>query len=140
MTREDVPIVLLVSDNQDHILTLSGILEEAGYRVRAAGDGEEALSLLTQQPFDLIITDIRMPRMGGLDLLRNIRTMNPKLAVVVVTAHGEWTTYINAMNIGAVDYLTKPVRGEDILITIRRALTRRGIRAPDVPPTGSEES
>jgi FixJ family two-component response regulator len=55
------------------------------------------------------------------------------VAVVVLTAFGEWTTYLQAMDNGAVDYMNKPVRREDILLTVRKALARRGIRAPDVP-------
>jgi DNA-binding NtrC family response regulator len=140
VNREDAALVLVVGDNQDHNEALAKVLVRAGYGVAMAGDGEQALTILRERPFNVVITDLRMPRINGLDLLRHIRIMSPHVAVVVVTAHGEWTTYLNAMNIGAMDYLTKPVRREDILLTVRKALARRGIRAPEIPPAGSEES
>jgi DNA-binding NtrC family response regulator len=138
--EEGGPTILLVDDDPNHSEALAKTLEQAGYRVRTAGDGHEALNLLGQEPVDLVITDLRMPRMHGLDLLRSIQAMSPEVAVIVLTAHGEWTTYLNAMNSGAVDYLNKPARRQDILMTIRKALARKGIRAPNSPPAASEES
>jgi len=138
MNPERTPTLLVVDDHPEHRQALAKVFERAGYRVRIAGDGKEALTILTDRPFDLIITDLRMPRMDGLELLRSIRAMSPHVAVVVVTAFGEWTTYLNAMDCGAVDYLNKPVRREDILLVARKALARRGIPAPAAPPAGSE--
>ena len=140
MNPEGVPTILLVDDDPHHSEALAKMLAQAGYRIRTAGDGHEALTLLSQGRFDLVITDLRMPRMHGLDLLRSIRAMSPEVAVVVLTAHGEWTTYLSAMNSGAVDYLNKPALRQDILLTIRKALARRGIRAPDSAPTGAGET
>lgn len=140
MNREGAPGILLVDHNRDRSQVLAKILEQVGYRVRTAGDGAEALTILGEEPFHLVITDLRMPRMNGLDLLRSIQAMTPHVAVVVLTAHGEWTTYLNAMNSGAMDYLTKPVRCQEILMTIRRALARRGIRIPDISSTESDEA
>lgn len=133
MNPERMPTVLVVDDDQDHGRALAKIFERAGYRVGTAGDGQEALRILTERPFDLVITDLRMPRMNGLDLLRNIRAMSPQVPVLIVTAFGEWTTYIEAMECGCVDYLSKPVRREDILMAARKSLARRGIRVPGVP-------
>ncbi len=124
MNSERAPTVLVVDDNRDHSQALAKIFERAGYRVRTADDGQEAFRLLTERPFDLIVTDLRMPRMNGLDLLRNIRAMSPLVPVLIVTAFGEWTTYIEAMDCGCVDYLNKPVRREDILMAARKALAR----------------
>ncbi len=140
MNPERMPTVLVVDDDQDHGRALAKIFERAGYRVGTAGDGQEALRILTERPFDLVITDLRMPRMNGLDLLRNIRAMSPQVPVLIVTAFGEWTTYIEAMECGCVDYLSKPVRRDDILMAARKSLARRGIRAPGVSATSSEET
>lgn len=140
MYPERTPTVLVVDDNRDHNLALAKIFERAGYRVSTAGDGQEALTILTKGPFDLVITDLWMPSMNGLDLLRSIRAMSPHIPVVIITAFGEWATYVNAMDNGAVDYLSKPVRRKDILAVARKALARRGIRAPGVSPTDSEEA
>ena len=134
MNPEGAPTVLLVDNDPNHSEALAKTLEQAGYRVRTAGDGREALNLLRQEALELVITDLRMPRMSGIDLLRRIQAMSLDVAVVVLTAHGEWTTYLNAMNSGAVDYLNKPARCQDILMTIRKALARKGIRAPNSPP------
>jgi two-component system response regulator PilR (NtrC family) len=126
------PSVLVVDDNREHCQALTKIFDRAGYRVGTATDGQQALKLLMDQPFDLVLTDLRMPRMNGLDLLLNIRAMNPHVAVIIITAFGEWTTYMQAMDCGCVDYLNKPVRREEILNVARKALARRGIRTPEV--------
>ena len=139
MNPEQTPTVLVVDDDRDHNQALAKIFERAGYRVGTAGDGQEALRVLTERPFDLVITDLRMPRMNGLDLLRTIRTMSPHVPVLIVTAFGEWTTYVDAMDCGCVDYLSKPVRREDILMAARKALARRGIRTPEISPDNRRE-
>ncbi|MBI4537436.1 MAG: response regulator [candidate division NC10 bacterium] len=133
------PTVLVADDDRDHCLALAKIFARAGYRVRTAADGQEALNALREQPIDLVLTDLRMPRMNGLDLLLNIRALRPQIAVIIVTAFGEWTTYMQAMDCGCADYLNKPVRRGDILLTARKALARRGIRAPDVPARRPED-
>lgn len=139
MNPEGAPRILLVDDDDAHNRALGTHLERAGYLVSIAGDGAEALAILGKESFDLIITDLRMARMNGLDLLRSIQTMTPDVAVVVLIAHGEWTTYVTAMNIGALDYLNEPVQRQDILMTIRKALARRGIRAPYISSTQLDE-
>jgi two-component system, NtrC family, response regulator AtoC len=139
MNRERSPSVLLVDDDLAHTQALVKILKDAGYQVSTAGDGHDALTILMQRPFDLVITDLKMPRKSGLDLLRSIRGMSPDIPVVVITGFGEWTTYMQAMNIGAVDYLNKPARRHDILLTIRKALARRRIRSPDISSSDSVE-
>lgn len=139
MNAEQAPTVLVVDDDRDHCQALAKIFERAGYRVRTAADGQEALASLMERPFDLVITDLRMPRMNGLDLLLNVRAVSPRTAVIIVTAFGEWTTYVQAMDCGCVDYLNKPVRREEILTTARKALARRGIRPPAAPRTEPQE-
>ncbi|HSB68457.1 MAG TPA: response regulator [Candidatus Methylomirabilis sp.] len=138
MNTGEAPSVLVVDDNRDHAQALTRVFERAGYRVTTAADGQEALAIFTERPFDLVLTDLRMPRMNGLELLWGIRAMAPQIAVVIITAFGEWTTYVNAMDSGAADYLNKPFRREDILATARKALARRGIQAPYSPPLAPE--
>ncbi len=139
MDLATAPTVLVVDDDRDHTQALAKVFERAGYSVRTAGDGQEALALFMERPFDLVITDLRMPRMNGMDLLRNIRAASPNIAVIVLTAFGEWTTYMDAMNCGCLDYVNKPVRRDDILLSARKALARRGIRVPPVSHATSEE-
>lgn len=139
MQQSRTPTILLVDDDPEHNVTMVKVLERAGYSVDSAADGREALSKLMDQSFDLAITDLSMPRMSGLDLLRSIRAANPDIGVIVLTAFGEWTSYVEAIDIGALDYLIKPVRRQDILNALGKALARRGIRVPDVPRPDPEE-
>ena len=131
MSQEWEPTILVVDDDQDHNRILAKIFERAGYRVNTAEDGQEALAILTERTYDLIVSDLKMPHMNGLDLLRSIRAMTSDMPVVILTAFGEWETYIDAMDCGCVDYLTKPVRRDDILLAVRKAFAHRGLRAPD---------
>ena len=140
LNQEGPPMILLVDDDSDYAQALAKTLGRAGYRVSTAGDCRGALTILRDQSFDLIITDLHMPLNSGLDLLRSIRAISPEVPVVVITAFGEWTTYLQAMNSGAVDYLNKPVRRQDILMTIGKALARRGIWVPYYPSTNSDEA
>jgi len=139
MNRERTPTALVVDDNREHGQALAKTLERAGYQVGTAGDGREALAILADRPFDLVITDLRMPHMDGMDLLRAVRAQGSPMAVIIITAFGEWTTYLTAMNSGAVDYLNKPVRREDLLVAARKALARRGIRAPSACSNNTAE-
>ncbi len=138
MIEERSPKVLVVDDDHEHTVALMRVFERAGYCVSGVQNGEEALALLKERPFELIITDLRMPCMNGMDLLRSVRAVSPQIAVIILTAFGEWTTYIEAMNCGCMDYMNKPVRREDILLAARKALARRGIRAPTTSTTGEK--
>ena len=139
MNPERTPTLLIVDDNREYSRAPAKIFKRAGYRVSTADDGQEALRILTDRPFDLVITDLEMPRMNGLELLRNIRAMNPRLPVMMITAFAGWASYVEAMGCGCEDYLSKPVRREHILMAARKALTRRGIRAPHASATNSAE-
>jgi len=140
MNLKGDPTVLVVDDDRGHSRALAKTFERAGYRVSTASDGQEALMILTERAYDLVITDLKMPRMNGLDLLRNIRALTPQAAVVILTAYGEWTTYMNAMDNGAVDYLNKPVRRDEILMVARKALARRGVRPPGISRCDTTEN
>ena len=140
MNPEEAPTILLVDDDWDHNQALAKTLEGAGYRVRTAGDAPAALSILRVGSCDAVITDLLMPRQSGLELLRTIRSLRPHLPVVVLTAFGDWTSYVQAMDAGAMAYLTKPVQREDLLASLRKTLAHRGIRAPGGGSTTSEEA
>ena len=140
MNQEREPTVLVVDDDQDHNRALARIFERAGYRVSTAEDGQTALTILTERTYALVITDLKMPHMNGLDLLRSIRAKSPDMPVVILTAFGEWETYIDAMDCGCVDYLTKPVRRDDILLAVRKAFARRGLRAPGLTENTPQSS
>jgi two-component system NtrC family response regulator len=97
-------------------------LQQMGYRVNTAKNGEAALAQLRDSPHDLILTDLRMPGVSGLDLLKNIRAAHPETVVIMLTAYGSVDTAVEAMRAGAYDYLTKPVHQEELTLIIKRAL------------------
>jgi DNA-binding NtrC family response regulator len=114
---------LLVVDDDESLRWVTKVqLEQSGYSVGAAADGPMALELLQQTGVDLVITDLMMPGMSGLDLLREIRSTYPDLAVIVVTAFGTVETAVEAMKAGAYDYITKPVNIDELKIVVSRAL------------------
>ena len=107
---------------------LSVILRDHGYEARAVGDGEEALRELDAHPYDLVLTDVRMPRMGGLELLREIQGRDPELTVIVMSAYGSHDAALAAVKAGAYDYLSKPFKPDDVVLTLRKAEERERLQ------------
>ncbi len=125
------PHVLLVDDDAAHSEALATVLERAGYEVELAGDVREAAGRFAARAPDLIVTDLKMPGESGLDLLCLLTAFDRTVPVLILTAYGEWETYLAAMESGAADYLTKPVRREAILAAIAKALTASRARMPE---------
>ncbi|MDY6862713.1 MAG: sigma-54 dependent transcriptional regulator [Thermodesulfobacteriota bacterium] len=112
---------ILIVDDEDkmrHILRI--ILEDAGYSVDEARDGREALGLTEKKHFGVIITDLKMPVISGMDLLKTLKKRNLNYPVVVLTAFGSIESAVDAMNAGALDYITKPFEEDKILFTVKR--------------------
>jgi DNA-binding NtrC family response regulator len=107
--------ILLVDDQKSLRRSLSLMLQGAGFETDEAESGEQALSCLGSQTYSLVITDLRMEGMSGVDLLREIKRANPGLPVILITAYGSIDSAVDAMRLGAFDYLTKPFREQDIL-------------------------
>jgi len=116
------PLILVVDDEAAQRDILGGLLRKQGYAVREVPSGAAALAVLRAEPVDLILTDVKMPAMSGLELLREARALNPELPVVVLTAYGNVTDAVVAMRDGAVDYLTKPVDIDAVLHRVRKVL------------------
>lgn len=112
--------ILVVDDEENARLTLSKILVREGYEVASAGNGYEALNYLRGKEVELIITDINMPEMNGLSFLRELRRSHPESDVIMVTAYGEVESYIEAMNLGAFEYINKPVKIDELKKIIRK--------------------
>jgi two-component system response regulator FlrC len=122
--------VLVVDDEEGIRSFLAEALEDAGHEVVVAGDGGAALEHLEREAFHLMITDLRMPGMDGMQLLARARGLQPELEVIVLTAHGTVETAVEAMRQGAYDYLQKPLSGPDeIRLVAARALERRRLVA-----------
>ena len=120
--------VLIVDDDAGTRAALKGLLETQGYSVDQAGDGAAALERLVDLPPDLIVTDLDMPAMNGMQLLSALRERGHDLPVIVATSAAELSSAVEAMRAGATDYLTKPVDFEALLVALERALEQRNIR------------
>ncbi len=112
--------ILLVEDELSMRLGMQHTLQKAGYDVQTAGSAEEALSALTEHEYDLVISDLRMPGMSGLDLLQYIREYMPDLGVVIITAFAEVELAVQAIKDGAFDFLSKPFQSDGLLIVVER--------------------
>jgi DNA-binding NtrC family response regulator len=117
--------ILVVDDEVNIRSALVTILEKRGHRVSAVGSGEEAWAILRDTSVDLILTDLKMPGMGGIELLRKVKDDYPDTEVVVMTAYGSVETAVEAMRLGAYDYVTKPIEKDRFPVVVEKALERR---------------
>jgi DNA-binding NtrC family response regulator len=113
--------ILIVDDERTLARAIKAFLEEAGYEAEVAGDAQEALRVLEQLRPDVVFTDVRLPGMSGIELLRRIREFDPATAVVVMTAHGTIEGAVEAVKLGAFDYLKKPVDLDELRLLADRA-------------------
>jgi two-component system response regulator AtoC len=116
--------VLVVDDDASMRHLLSVILADHGYEPRAVASGEDALRELAARDYDLVLTDVRMPGMGGLELLRRIQAMDPERLVIVMSAYGSHEAALEAMKAGAYDYVSKPFRPDEVVLVLRKAEER----------------
>jgi DNA-binding NtrC family response regulator len=116
------PMILLVDDEDSFREVIKMALEAWGYAVRVAGDGEEALSITRTIGPNLVLSDVVMPKVDGLTLLRTLKRWNPKIAVILFTAHPNLTDAVSAMKMGAEDVLTKPIDFNRLRLELERIL------------------
>lgn len=120
---------LLLVDDEDGIRrVLSLTLADAGWRVRTAENAEDALALFRAEPAPVVITDIKMPGMDGLDLLRALKALDPETEVILITGHGDIDLAIQGIKLDAADFVTKPIRDDALDIALSRARERRAMR------------
>lgn len=119
--------ILVVDDDRGVREFLEIMLTREGYDVSCADSGREGMALFKKQPFDLVLTDLKMPRMDGIDLLKEIKNISPDACVILITAHASGATAVAAMQEGAFDYIEKDFDVEDLKAVIRDALEKRGI-------------
>ena len=120
--------VLIVDDEESIRSMIAVLLQKEGYQVSSASDGSEALDLLGEQAFDLVLSDIRMPGMDGLELLDRVRSLYPDITVIMMSAFGTVDLAVEALKRGAYDYISKPFKADEILLTLRKAQEREGLR------------
>jgi len=129
---EDTPRILVVDDEKVIREILADFLSMEGFWVRTAEDGSAALVELSRQNYDLVLSDLKMPNMGGLELLEAISKHTPNVVTVIMTGFGTVETAINAMKRGAYDYILKPFKVEEVVHTIRRGLEKQKLQAENM--------
>lgn len=117
--------ILIVEDEETLRESLKRIFVREGYEVDCVGSSESALSTIQQTVYDVVVSDIMLPGMDGLELLKRCMASNPRLAIIIITAYASIDSAVTAIKEGAYDYLVKPVMHEEIKDIIRRALQER---------------
>lgn len=120
--------ILVVDDEANARSALAELLREEGYTVETAADGFKALPKLDEFSPDVIVTDLKMPGLDGLGLMRKALEQEPERAVIMMTAFGAVDTAVAAMRAGAADYLTKPINFDELLLVVERAIERRRLK------------
>lgn len=125
--------ILIVDDEKDMLVLLSRyIAEETDHKVTTESDPRKALEIFGSTPFDLVILDLKMPKIGGIEVLRQIKKIRPETSVIIMTAYATIETAVEAIQEGAYDYITKPFRRERILLTIDKAMQWREIVSENI--------
>jgi DNA-binding response OmpR family regulator len=114
--------ILIVEDDVDLRETLGRALSREGYQVSFAGDGSEGISVVKQRPYDLVIVDLVMPKMGGIKMLEELRNLGLTIPSIVITAFGDRFLYQRAMELGASEFLLKPVKLVEVYRAVRGVL------------------
>ncbi|MBW2038413.1 MAG: sigma-54-dependent Fis family transcriptional regulator [Deltaproteobacteria bacterium] len=127
MAMEPKGHILVVDDEPSMRTALSILLRREGYQVSQAGDGREALKILARGQYDMVLTDLKMERVDGMELLRQVKTINPHTEVLIFTAYGTIASAVEAMKLGAYDYIGKPFDEEELLLKVARALERKAL-------------
>lgn len=118
--------ILVVEDEEDIREFLSQLLRQSGARVTAAATGVEAVQMASMGVYDLVVTDLKMPEMDGMALIRAIRRVAPRTRTVMITAYGDVHAFIDAMGLGADAFVRKPFTVDRILSVVRSALAHTG--------------
>lgn len=128
MSPESTISLLVVDDDQNHWRMLRNLLEEWGYHVTGADSGEAAVALCREQPFDLVLMDVRMGGMSGIEATRAIKAYNPAIPILIMTAYSDIGNAVEAIRAGAYDYLTKPLAFDALQLTLERALDHAALQ------------
>jgi signal transduction histidine kinase len=123
--------ILVVDDESNVLLTLKVILQEEGYRVDTASDGLEAVEAIRSNHYDLVLTDLKMPEVDGLELLAELQKSSPTTVTIMMTGYGSVDTAIDAVRLGAYEYLLKPMEVVDLKLAVRRSLERKRLSEVD---------
>ena len=125
-------IIHIIDDEPVIHDVLAQLLTSEGYEVEISGSGEEAMAKFPSQSFDVILLDLLMPGIDGIETLRRIKRIDPQAAVIIITAYGSVESAISAMKIGALDYVQKPFKHDDLLVVLEKALERKRLQDENV--------
>jgi DNA-binding NtrC family response regulator len=124
--------ILIVEDEDSTRDTMIDLLSEVGYEVLGAQDGVEAMEMVVEHSFNLVITDLKMPKGNGLQVLEEVKKVNPQIMVIICTGYGTVDTAVKAMRLGAYDYITKPIKTEEMKLVVQRAMDYQRLQAENV--------
>ncbi len=124
--------ILVVDDEPSHRQMLEAVLTADGYEVQQADDGQEAINSVEERFYDLILMDVRMSRVSGIEALKKIKELSPGIPVIIMTAYASVSTAVDALKSGAYDYLTKPLDIEELKILVSKALRQRQLEQENV--------
>lgn len=113
--------ILIVDDEENMLYSLNRLLRKR-YEVVSSRSAKEAISRMKEQQIDLVITDLMMPEMNGIELVRHIREMNPEIGIIMITGYGDIDSYLEVMSFGAFEYITKPYNDETLLSVIEKII------------------
>ena len=119
--------ILIVDDEESMRITLSLLFKKQGHAITTASSGEEAVAIISKDIFDVIITDLRMEELGGIDVLKAVKAVHPGTEVIILTAYGTIKNAVEAMKLGAFDYLTKPLEPDEGILVVNKALERKSL-------------
>jgi DNA-binding NtrC family response regulator len=135
--------ILAVDDEQNIRRLIDNEFTLEGYEVTTAHSGEEGLQILQHQPFDLVLLDIKLPKLNGVETLRRLKQIAPATEVIMITGYGDLETAVESMKLGARDYVTKPFKLDELLALVKQALQENGRSRPETPRrphTGGRDS
>jgi DNA-binding NtrC family response regulator len=131
-TKNATAQILILDDDKFILDSLGEFLTMEGYQVFTAGEFEDARNILNEQPIQIVITDLNMPKISGLEFLRYVRSHFPQAVVMVITAFGSIESAVDAIKLGAYDYLTKPIIDDELRMSIERALKQQALQAENL--------
>ena len=117
--------ILVVDDEKVMRSFISDALTDAGYKVEVASNGEEALSKIKHSPFEILLTDLMMPGMDGIEVIQKVKEVNSNVCAIVITGYPSIETAVEAMRKGAYDYIAKPFKLDELMIVVKRAIERQ---------------
>jgi two-component system nitrogen regulation response regulator NtrX len=132
MPKTQKATILVVDDEESILETLTGILEDEGYEVISASSGESALNKFSETVPDIVLLDVWMPDMDGIETLKKIREKNSNVSIIMISGHSNIDTAVHAIKLGAYDFLEKPLSLEKVLILIRRALEKQTLEKENI--------